>query len=118
LNFELLLKAVETAEELNIPSTFVETNRLWCDNDKVAREKLQNLVIPTCAPTAAPSPSSAGDPVSRPMSWLAAAALRQDASGGCLVCGRTPGRIERLLTCDQRGPGDEGLAKLVALLAN
>lgn len=43
LNFELLLKAVETAEELNIPSTFVETNCFWCRSHDVTREKLQRL---------------------------------------------------------------------------
>jgi hypothetical protein len=43
LNFELLLKAVETAEELNIPSTFVETNCFWCGSDEVTRDKLQRL---------------------------------------------------------------------------
>jgi hypothetical protein len=43
LNFELLLKGVEMAEELGIPSTFVETNCSWCGSDAVAREKLQCL---------------------------------------------------------------------------
>ena len=43
LNFDLLLKAVEIADELKIPSTFVETNCFWCINDKVTREKLELL---------------------------------------------------------------------------
>lgn len=40
LNFELLSKAVTIARELNIPSTFVETNCYWCSDDKKTREKL------------------------------------------------------------------------------
>jgi hypothetical protein len=43
LNYPLLLKAVEMAEELGIPSTFVETNCFWCKNDDVTREKLTGL---------------------------------------------------------------------------
>lgn len=43
LNYELLSKAVSIAQELNIPSTFVETNCYWCSDDKVTREKLQML---------------------------------------------------------------------------
>ena len=43
LNFELLLKAVEIAEGLRIPSTFVETNCFWCKNDDLTRERLQAL---------------------------------------------------------------------------
>jgi len=43
LNYELLLKAVGIAQELNIPSTFVESNCYWCSDDKVTREKLQML---------------------------------------------------------------------------
>jgi len=43
LNYELLLKAVGIASELNIPSTFVETNGYWCSDDAVTREKLQLL---------------------------------------------------------------------------
>lgn len=43
LNFELLLKAVEIAEKLQIPSTFVETNCYWCTSDTVTREKLRLL---------------------------------------------------------------------------
>jgi len=43
LNFELLLKAVEMADELDIPSTFVETNCFWCHSDKVTGEKLKRL---------------------------------------------------------------------------
>jgi len=43
LNFELLVEAVEMAEELKIPSTFVETNCFWCSNDETTREKLKLL---------------------------------------------------------------------------
>jgi hypothetical protein len=43
LNFPLLVKAVEMAEELRIPSTFVETNCFWSKNDKVTMEKLARL---------------------------------------------------------------------------
>jgi hypothetical protein len=43
LNFDLLLKAVEIAERLHIPSTFVETNCFWCGSDDGTRQKLQTL---------------------------------------------------------------------------
>jgi len=43
LNFELLCRAVEIADDFGIPSTFVETNCFWCVNDKTAREKLALL---------------------------------------------------------------------------
>ena len=43
LNFKLLLKAVEIAETLGIPSTFVETNCFWCKTDRLTRERLQAL---------------------------------------------------------------------------
>ncbi|MEM3044852.1 MAG: radical SAM protein [Candidatus Bathyarchaeia archaeon] len=43
LNFRLLLKAVEMADELGIPSTFVETNCFWCTDDEAARERLLEL---------------------------------------------------------------------------
>ncbi|MFQ5887854.1 MAG: radical SAM protein [Candidatus Hydrothermarchaeales archaeon] len=43
LNYELLCNAVEIADELNIPSTFVETNCYWCVNDELTRKKLQLL---------------------------------------------------------------------------
>ena len=43
INFPLLLKAVEIADELKIPSTFVETNCYWCKDDKITREKLELL---------------------------------------------------------------------------
>lgn len=43
LNYELLFKAVGIARELDIPSTFVETNCYWCSDDKVTKEKLQIL---------------------------------------------------------------------------
>ncbi|MGC8962107.1 MAG: radical SAM protein, partial [Candidatus Bathyarchaeia archaeon] len=43
LNFHLLLKAVKTADQLEIPSTFVETNCFWCVDDDATREKLLEL---------------------------------------------------------------------------
>jgi len=43
LNFELLLKTVEIAEALRIPSTFVETNCSWCKDDTFTRYRLQLL---------------------------------------------------------------------------
>jgi len=43
LNFDLLLRAVEMAHEIRIPSTFVETNSFWCIDDKSTREKLLRL---------------------------------------------------------------------------
>ncbi len=43
LNFDLLLKATEIADELRIPSTFVETNCSWCSSDGVTGEKLRFL---------------------------------------------------------------------------
>ena len=43
LNFELLLKAVEIAENLKIPSMFVETNCFWCTTDKFTKERLMLL---------------------------------------------------------------------------
>jgi hypothetical protein len=43
LKFDLLCDAVEMAEELNIPSIFVETNCFWAVNDESTREKLSIL---------------------------------------------------------------------------
>ncbi len=43
LNFELLCKAVEIADELKIPSTFVETNCFWAVDDNITKEKLKLL---------------------------------------------------------------------------
>jgi hypothetical protein len=43
LNFELLRQAVEIADELRIPSTFVETNCFWCGDDEATRDKLRLL---------------------------------------------------------------------------
>ena len=43
LNYELLLTAVQIADQLDIPSTFVETNCFWCRDDEVTRERLQRL---------------------------------------------------------------------------
>jgi len=45
LNFELLLRAVQIAEELKIPSTFVETNCSWCTKDEITRERLNELKV-------------------------------------------------------------------------
>jgi hypothetical protein len=43
LNFDLLIKLVKIAQDLNIPSTFVETNCFWCIEDKTTKEKLMHL---------------------------------------------------------------------------
>lgn len=43
INFDLLLKAVQIADEFEIPSTFVETNCFWCRSDTITREKLHLL---------------------------------------------------------------------------
>ena len=43
LNFDLLCRAVELAEERGIPSTFVETNCFWCTDDRTTTEKLTEL---------------------------------------------------------------------------
>jgi hypothetical protein len=43
LNFDLLLKVVQITNELEIPSTFVETNCFWCTDDKTASDKLEQL---------------------------------------------------------------------------
>ncbi len=43
LNYPLLLKAVIMAEEMGIPSTFVETNCWWCASDEETLEKLLEL---------------------------------------------------------------------------
>ncbi|MFC1558199.1 radical SAM protein [candidate division KSB1 bacterium] len=43
LNFNLLARAVETADELSIPSLFAETNCCWCTDDEKTREKLEML---------------------------------------------------------------------------
>jgi len=43
LNFDLLCRAVEVAEELKIPSTFVETNGFWASDDNTTREMLHLL---------------------------------------------------------------------------
>jgi hypothetical protein len=43
LKFDLLLKGTRMAAELEIPSTFVETNCYWCSGDDVTREKLELL---------------------------------------------------------------------------
>lgn len=43
LNFELLCKAIELANKLNIPSTFVETNCFWATDNITTKEKLKTL---------------------------------------------------------------------------
>lgn len=43
LNYDLLLKSTEIANDLGIPSLFVETNCYWCMNDTIIREKLLKL---------------------------------------------------------------------------
>ncbi len=43
LNFDLLIKAVEIAHQLEIPSTFVETNAFWCADDHSTRASLMQL---------------------------------------------------------------------------
>ena len=43
LNYDLLLKAVEFGNKLNIPSMFVETNCYWCKNDAITYDKLLKL---------------------------------------------------------------------------
>jgi len=43
LNFDLLLKAIEMADRLGIPSIFVETNCFWCTDEKTTRQKLKQL---------------------------------------------------------------------------
>ena len=48
MNFPLLLRAVEMAHELGIPSLFVETNGYWCRDDEVARERLSALRAAGC----------------------------------------------------------------------
>jgi hypothetical protein len=42
-NFDLLLRATERAESYRIPSTFVETNSIWCVDDDSTRDKLERL---------------------------------------------------------------------------
>ncbi len=43
LNFELLLRMAKMAHEFKLPSTFVETNCFWCNDDETTREKLTLL---------------------------------------------------------------------------
>ena len=43
LNFPLLLRLVEIAEWVGIPTTFVETNAFWAADDASTREKLRAL---------------------------------------------------------------------------
>ncbi len=43
LNYELLRRAVEIADALDIPSTFVETNGFWCRDDEEVEDRLRRL---------------------------------------------------------------------------
>ncbi|MFX0050081.1 MAG: hypothetical protein ACFE8U_02205 [Candidatus Hermodarchaeota archaeon] len=43
LNYNLLLNSIQTANKLQIPSLFVETNCYWCKNDDLTRNKLTEL---------------------------------------------------------------------------
>ena len=43
LHYGKLLEATRVAEELGIPSVFVETNSFWCSDDETTREKLEEL---------------------------------------------------------------------------
>jgi len=43
LNFGLLLGVTRLAHELEIPSTFVETNGFWCQDDETTRDRLVQL---------------------------------------------------------------------------
>ena len=43
LNYKLLCEAVDMASDLNIPSTFVETNGYWAVNDDITKDKLNLL---------------------------------------------------------------------------
>ncbi len=43
LNYKILLKSIEIASELEIPSLFVETNCYWCKNDKITEKRLLEL---------------------------------------------------------------------------
>lgn len=43
MNYDLLLRAVEIADALDIPSTFVETNGFWCRDDEEVEDRLHRL---------------------------------------------------------------------------
>jgi len=43
LNFDLLLKLTSLARKVGIPSTFVETNCVWCTDDHTTRDRLLEL---------------------------------------------------------------------------
>jgi len=43
LNFDLLMDAVQMADDLQIPSTFVETNGFWATDDESTRDRLLRL---------------------------------------------------------------------------
>lgn len=44
LNFDLLLSVTRMAHELQIPSTFVETNCFWASDDKITEERFRKLM--------------------------------------------------------------------------
>ncbi len=43
LNFDLLLKAVEMAHEIGIPSIFAETSCYWCEDEQTTQERFAQL---------------------------------------------------------------------------
>ena len=43
MNYPLLLRGVEIAEEYKIPSVFVETNCFWCKDDELTRKRFEEL---------------------------------------------------------------------------
>jgi hypothetical protein len=43
LNYDLLLRLAGAAKRVGIPSTFVETNGFWCQDDATTRQKLRAL---------------------------------------------------------------------------
>jgi hypothetical protein len=43
LNFDLLVSVTRIALELQIPSTFVETNCFWCTDDEITEERFRTL---------------------------------------------------------------------------
>ena len=43
LNFDLLLRLTQMAHQLDIPTTFVETNGFWARDDRSTRERLRTL---------------------------------------------------------------------------
>jgi hypothetical protein len=43
LNFDLLIYLTETAKRLEVPTTFVETNGFWCQDDETTRDRMRAL---------------------------------------------------------------------------